>query len=119
MPGKPPHCLPRPTASALVGTEISNASAANRETKCPDFMIASLVDGCSNYRLHLLIYIRNDCQSRVAAEAQAFFPIQKYGSIYIQKTIQCPTLNGTPQRTRSTGPSMASGSSLPSMRFSI
>jgi hypothetical protein len=41
MPGKPPHCMPGPTAIALVGIEINTSTDAS-ETNSPAFMIVSL-----------------------------------------------------------------------------
>src|SRR5258705_5748459 len=50
---------------------------------------------------------------------QAFSAIQGYGIFYIpyDGLARCPISNGVPLKTGSIGPSMASGSSLPSVRF--
>jgi hypothetical protein len=61
----PPHCLPRPTAWALVGNESVTTNAAASETKRRVFILAShdaLLVRAGNQRLQGWTTIRNDCR---------------------------------------------------------
>src|SRR5262249_61262920 len=74
MPGKPPHCLPRPTAWLPPANESVTTNAAASETKRRVFILApheAFLVRAGNLRLRCSPSVRNDCDRNTYAQESA------------------------------------------------